>query len=71
MEVANFSGSKRLIATIREISLESTEWRQIEDFVCKSQKHPAVAHPDDNRVWACQQCRLVTDCPSIYFEHVQ
>lgn len=70
MIVSEFGGSTRLIVAIREVPFESNEWRPVEGFACNKGEHPAMAHPDDNRVWACRACRMVTDCVSMYFHHV-
>jgi hypothetical protein len=71
MNEKNFVASSRPIFQVREVPLGIDHgWRVLNKFVHIKCGHPAQLHPDSNQIWACAQCKLVTDNPSIFFEQV-
>ena len=61
---------ERPLFTVRDIPLESGEWQYSNEYVHNSCGQHAFMHPDNNRVWACKHCSLITESPAIYFRHV-
>lgn len=59
----------RPLVIAREIPLESDEWRVLNGYVHIPCEQVALVHPDNDRIWACRNCDLITDSPAISFKH--
>jgi hypothetical protein len=71
MNEKGFAISSRPIFQVREVLLGVEHgWRLLDKFVHTKCGQPALLHPDSNQVWACAQCELVTDSPSVFFKQV-
>ena len=71
MNAKSFSASDKPIFQVKEVPLGVEHgWRPSDKFIHAKCGQPALLHPDSNQVWACAQCELVTDSPSVFFKQV-
>lgn len=69
---AGVEESRKWLLELRDVPLAAENgWREIDGFVCRRCGHPAFAHPDTNRLWACLHCRLMEISLSLFFTRIE